>query len=547
MATVKGKWLFNDVVSSYWTSTFFDVSFTSNGNSYIAINPYFNSVGVMYLCYVTSYNFSTGTGDKVYRFDNSTWYGDYKTIDFGTTEQTVSDKFYTWLIDNAKEVKAISGKRRFKDKLTQMPFEGAIPINFTFNLTNANFETAQVYTETISAYGFSQEPYNDIGGHEGGLYYHYGGSGFDALKGKYLYSGLIGWCTHYFGQTREKMAQELRSLIPDIDDTTLNYYLDELYKCYGEGIKTVDFGTEPQYIPVDAHDWIMENTEPVIKAGTYRWNDELTDLGYTTEIFIPFTVPPYVEIDDASVDYFNSEIVSANLDYPLLEYGIITSFVCNSIRFYKNSSYGYYIVEHGIESYTYSSDNPVLNLIFGESREKISEVYHSGVDGVVSGFNTGYLQYLTVLEDTVVEDDAFASWFAENTKPVGKKFTRLYSGDVVASSGGKCFKRLDAEVAPSEPTVSGVWVFGDDISVGDYKEGEVASVNFISGGVLYSSITIWKYPDSFAYMWYDDTMVFRHTDNVWKLENGQTVDFGTTPQTVATTFYDWLTANATKQ
>ena len=152
-----------------------------------------------------------------------------------------------------------------------------------------------------------------------------------------------------------------------------------------------------------------------IKKGTYRWNDEVTDLGYTTEIAIPFTLPPYVEISNEEIDEINSEITSNNIDLPLLEYGITTSFVCNSIMFYKG--YDYHIVSYGIEAFSYSSDNPVLNFIHGESREKIYEAYHSiyGTDETKRNF--------TVLEDTVVDDEAFATWFTENTQMLIKAGT----------------------------------------------------------------------------------------------------------------------------
>ena len=282
-----------------------------------------------------------------------------------------------------------------------------------------------------------------------------------------------------------------------------------------------------------------------IKKGTYRWNDELTDLGYTTEISIPFTVPPYVEIDDASVDAINSEITSANLDVPLLEYGITTSFVCNSIRFYKNGSSGYYIVEHGIESYTYSSDNPALNLILGESREKISEVYHSGSDGVVSGFNNGYLQYLTVLEDTVVEDEAFATWFNNNTK------------EVKAISGKRRFKETiychpyetyQIREFSYEDKIEFLKTYGalcEPIDLSSIQEG--LFFNCFSIGNTFGDLFVDGQPTSLNEGCYigvcnDGEYV---GIGVIPIESivGQTVDFGIEPQYVIVDAHDWIMEN----
>ena len=44
-----------------------------------------------------------------------------------------------------------------------------------------------------------------------------------------------------------------------------------------------------------------------------------------------------------------------------------------------------------------------------------------------------------------------------------KIFTKLNIGDVVASSGGKCFKKLTTE-QPQDDSIVGTWVFNETIS-----------------------------------------------------------------------------------
>lgn len=221
--------------------------------STIPSNDYLSSLGTV----LTS-------GSEFYRSDRTPQIDLFSV--FNVTEDTlfidVDEPFVTWFNNNTKEVKAISGKRKFKNTLTQSIPQLNVAVNFTFELTNANFEAGEVYTETITANGLIQEPYFEGREDIGALWYNFGGENFGDFQGIYLWESK-GWKVHYLGQTREQMSEALISAMPDIDETTLNYYLDEMYKCYGEGIKTVDFGTEPQYIPVDAWDWIMENTEPI--------------------------------------------------------------------------------------------------------------------------------------------------------------------------------------------------------------------------------------------------------------------------------------------
>lgn len=115
MATIKGVWVFNDTVKTHfeWLNEYQteNVKFTSNGQSFT--DAYWNGI-------------DDGDGNTVYHIyyadtlavagyygDISNWENEaYKTVDFGTTEQTVSDEFYNWLTANAtQQAETTTGKK----------------------------------------------------------------------------------------------------------------------------------------------------------------------------------------------------------------------------------------------------------------------------------------------------------------------------------------------------------------------------------------------------------------------------------------------------
>lgn len=99
MATLKGIWVFNDEPFLSSSSTYFDVNFTSNNSSYnqIGFDEDSASYGVISLYYNSQEAYTYGS------YMNG-WINEaYKTVDFGTTEQTVDDTFYTWLTANATQ------------------------------------------------------------------------------------------------------------------------------------------------------------------------------------------------------------------------------------------------------------------------------------------------------------------------------------------------------------------------------------------------------------------------------------------------------------
>ena len=121
MATVKGKWVFNEVLvpPEYDKDSITDfaqklteepVGFTSTDGSgeprlYAGMAWWVFSDSIDYpkLSYVTE------LGDSYsYVYDYGLWrdYGDFRTVDFGETEQEVSGEFYAWFTANAIPVDA---------------------------------------------------------------------------------------------------------------------------------------------------------------------------------------------------------------------------------------------------------------------------------------------------------------------------------------------------------------------------------------------------------------------------------------------------------
>lgn len=125
MAQVSGVWVWNDtlpfveaIIADY------NVTFKSNNDNYTSLYVY-NSAhdpkGGALLAYgAEGYAVYIGSGNEI-GFTNEA----YKTIDFGTTPQTVSDSFYTYLTTNATTTQteqksiSLSNLEKFKELCDQ--------------------------------------------------------------------------------------------------------------------------------------------------------------------------------------------------------------------------------------------------------------------------------------------------------------------------------------------------------------------------------------------------------------------------------------------
>lgn len=101
MATVKGVWVLNDTLSFPAATIKQDVYFTTDPNSGAAYSDW-----TRIRVYTTSLDYERylgggGTAQTIYR--KGTWQYAAQTVDFGETDQTVSDTFYEWLNANATQ------------------------------------------------------------------------------------------------------------------------------------------------------------------------------------------------------------------------------------------------------------------------------------------------------------------------------------------------------------------------------------------------------------------------------------------------------------
>lgn len=123
MPTVSGIWKWNDVISVIPGKTL-NINFTSNSKSFIQMIVERDVAGNV-LFYVEDV---TTTYVDAYNLYDNTWTNEvYKTIDFGLSEQEVSQDIYTWFTQNATQqeepvvpttTKSVSNKNltKFKQK-----------------------------------------------------------------------------------------------------------------------------------------------------------------------------------------------------------------------------------------------------------------------------------------------------------------------------------------------------------------------------------------------------------------------------------------------
>lgn len=197
---------------------------------------------------------------KVYDEEDGGWQDGLgegiKTITI-PSEQEVSPEFYTWFTANAVEQKQISGKWRWNDVLET----GGIALEQTLNAVTAiNYlDESELALKTIT----------EITGIEigtmGDMQYNFPSvPGFGDYCFVYevpLDGSPANWKTHLVSV--ETFDELLAS--GEIDQAIYSQMVAMLdgKSVYGEGIKTIDFGAEPQTVSADFYNWLTENANPV--------------------------------------------------------------------------------------------------------------------------------------------------------------------------------------------------------------------------------------------------------------------------------------------
>ena len=166
MATIKGVWVFNNAIKDKITGldqdAVLDVLFTSNGTQFSSMCYLVEFFGDMEFCYI--YYNGVDSADNATAVqgtigDITDWINEaYKTVDFGTTEQTVPDTFLAWMQENA----------------TQQASEGTTPTaegvksKLQSLITASNAKTGKNDTTLTDAVKTLLEGYGQGGGGESG-------------------------------------------------------------------------------------------------------------------------------------------------------------------------------------------------------------------------------------------------------------------------------------------------------------------------------------------------------------------------------------------
>jgi hypothetical protein len=238
MATVKGIWRFNDVLSLSKDIFFEAIDFMSwefKGYGPVQFTTMDVTDGLPFQVnyYGDSVAITPYFGGWKYGYEKS------RTVIF-TSEQTVSYEFYEWFTANAVEQKEISGVWKFNDVLTQ---------SVGGDLFEGHFTT----TSCLNAPPIPEE-------------------GFDGYVGEHTFE-----CTEIYQEPKNSDADPSWigsvsytsvSAQPEIPDTIFparGYVYGGGIDgrgwdtVYGRGCQTIDFGTEPQYVSEEFYSWLTTN------------------------------------------------------------------------------------------------------------------------------------------------------------------------------------------------------------------------------------------------------------------------------------------------
>lgn len=95
--TVSGVWVFNETLPISTEDLLQEVNFISGGTEFVRMLRTYEAKEDTNIV-----NYSDERGKESGDYYSNGWNGDeYRTIDFGTTPQEVSEEFYTWLTANA--------------------------------------------------------------------------------------------------------------------------------------------------------------------------------------------------------------------------------------------------------------------------------------------------------------------------------------------------------------------------------------------------------------------------------------------------------------
>ena len=411
-----------------------------------------------------------------------------------TADTEATEEFATWFNANTVEVKPIikAGTYRFNDVIVGSPNNNGDDVFLYNNLP---------FTCTLI------NPYGTFTGYCTGI------------KAQNHY--IDGVEIYYSVETIEPPTPLI-----DVPNSDFNVYRDSWSIDYGETFQVITVTADTEATDKFAT-WFSANTvevaKPVIKAGTYKFNDVLTVIPYETFSLESITDKRYWIVENHGLD-IKPVVVGQD------------GMVATLTRFSLANTFGDVYID-------------------GEPKEFFDRITCSAIlDGQELAMSVEvelfYGTTFTVLTEQEVSPE-FYDWFIANAVEVveGKQISGKWKfSDVLTRPSANLNENVNFEF-PFIDLLShqDVIAKGYNIHTG---RGIDESEDYYWGSLFYKCILTFSGGDSFdqnrvVYYEDDEQMVWSKGDATEEV-NYQIIDFGSEPQTVSAEFYEWFTSNASQ-
>ena len=275
----------------------------------------------------------------------------------------------------------------------------------------------------------------------------------------------------------------------------------------------------------------------IIKAGTYRWNDVLTqppyDVGGQT-VSVNLTVSTAIDSATAQAIKKQLEAEGFQADFVVQDYSFVCAYSALRVYVHNDENYAYFILSYETPNVSFEPYDPVVEqiapaLLFGGS-----EAYH-----LQFGWGHPWYQTITIPYDQDVSDE-FELWFTANTvepkiiKAGTYRFNEWLSPPAATIEQSVAFtcKAVVAGVGTLDCVCTGISV--------EYSNGNAYGTPTV-GFIVYGITPDVGYPPGASFK------VYWSEDGAWNTQyGGDVLQTITIPydQYVSDEFYEWFAVNA---
>ena len=497
---LSGKWMFIDAIEPADLGVQ-PIHFTYNGQTYMAIQTDYSSYklpsGTQQIEFGLLYNSTYPVGANyvvICTYSKGieySWLGD-KSIDFGTTPQTVSKKFYEWFTANATQQIETSTfyihtdigrlEYQYEPGMTFADF-----IESQYNTNNDFFIDADgnVTLNSNSSGPFAATAPNIVKPEypiDKDAYYGFEFSTDTIVCDKYYVSGTWKWND------------------PIVASWDLFYAAD--------GWQNIKFTSNGEtFCVLNACRYELASSGEMFFGVSYAYtNYDEIEIAVSKDQVLPITLKDYQVID------FGSE-------WQTMEQEFYEWFIANATQQIETETF-YIHTDNGTLEYQYEPGMTFADFI--ESEYNDCEHFLQMWGNKIEICNAVYGPF-----------DYMAPNIVKPEYPIDKD---AYYG--LAKSGLKCDKYY----------VSGEWQFNDNIVYRDVNNNIIKfeqNISFISNETQYNKMSL--IAGGCMMIVYDSTDLWwanAGEDAYWSNNAYRIVDFGNTPQEVSQEFYEWFVANA---